>query len=535
MWCYDLTAMKNLNTVKYSTPIQLKLPVDMERIIEISDPVYTFSEVMEHIDLRKYVAERKDCSTGRPKYDPEKLLKVILFAFMEFGYCSVRMIEKLCKTDIRFLWLLDEENAPSHMTISSFIKNELMGSVDEIFSDINGYIFEQEQVDLTHVYIDGTKMEANAQKYTWVWKKGTIRSRNNVFGKLTELLNEVNASVLSAFGVKYEIRQEYAIGYVEYILQTFLETVGMTTETFVHGSGKRKSKEQKLYEKIEDCLKKLKKYSERIRICGEKRNSFSKTDHDATFMRVKKDYMGNDQLLPAYNLQMVVCDEYIAHYGVYPYASDMDCFQPLMEGFAKRYGFYPRYPVADAGYGSFNNYLYCQEHGMEKYMKFTMYEKESKDEKYRNNPYRASNFDIDHEGHMVCPNGKRFYFLRKAPVKGNQYGRTEEYYQCENCEGCPHREKCHKSSQNRIVRINKELTQFHEEVLENLNSIHGALLRMNRRIQSEGAFGGIKWNRSYKRLRRRGMEGVILELGLISCGFNLHKYHLKRQTVQKAA
>ena len=172
---------------------------------------------------------------------------------------------------------------------------------------------------------------------------------------------------------------------------------------------------------------------------------------------------------------------------------------------------------------------------MEKYMKFTMYEKESKDEKYRNNPYRASNFDIDHEGHMVCPNGKRFYFLRKAPVKGNQYGRTEEYYQCENCEGCPHREKCHKSSQNRIVRINKELTQFHEEVLENLNSIHGALLRMNRRIQSEGAFGGIKWNRSYKRLRRRGMEGVILELGLISCGFNLHKYHLKRQTVQKAA
>ena len=228
----------------------------MERIIEISDPVYTFSEVMEHIDLRKYIAERKDCSTGRPKYAPEKLLKVILFAFMEFGYCSVRMIEKLCKTDIRFLWLLDEVNAPSHMTISSFIKNELMGSVDEIFSDINGYIFEQEQVDLTHVYIDGTKMEANAQKYTWVWKKGTIRSRNNVFGKLTELLNEVNASVLSAFGVKYEIRQEYAIGYVEYILQTFLETVGMTTETFVHGSGKRKSKEQKLYEKIEDCLKK---------------------------------------------------------------------------------------------------------------------------------------------------------------------------------------------------------------------------------------------------------------------------------------
>ena len=85
------------------------------------------------------------------------------------------------------------------------------------------------------------------------------------------------------------------------------------------------------------------------------------------------------------------------------------------------------------------------------------------------------------------------------------------------------------------MRVNEELTQFHEEVLGNLNSIHGALLRMNRSIQAEGAFGGIKWNRSYKRLHRRGLEGVILELGLVSCGFNLHKYHLKQQTLQRAA
>ena len=172
---------------------------------------------------------------------------------------------------------------------------------------------------------------------------------------------------------------------------------------------------------------------------------------------------------------------------------------------------------------------------MEKYMKFTMYEKESKDKQYRKDPYRACNFSIDHDGYMVCPNGKRFYFLRTAPVKKNKYGRTEEYYQCENCEGCPHRERCHKSKENRIVRINEELTQFHEEVLGNLNSIHGALLRMNRSIQAEGAFGGIKWNRGYRRLRRRGLEGVILELGLVSCGFNLHKYHLKQQVMQNAA
>lgn len=213
----------------------------------------------------------------------------------------------------------------------------------------------------------------------------------------------------------------------------------------------------------------------------------------------------------------------------------MDGVQPLMEGFRKRYRFYPQYPVADAGYGSFHNYLYCEEKGMEKYMKFTMYEKESKDKKYRSNPYRACNFPIDEDGFMVCPNGERFRSQRTARVKGNQYGRTEEYYQCENCEGCLHRKQCHKGSGNRVVRINEELTSFHLEVLGNLNSIHGALLRRNRSIQAEGAYGAIKWNRGYTRIRRRGINGVMLELRLICCGFNLHKYHLKRQVAATAA
>ena len=527
--------MKNHNTKVYSTPIQLKLPVDLERIIKINDPVYSFSEVMAHIDLQKYFVEKKGHETGRPRYDREKLLKIVLFAFMEFGYCSLRFIKKLCETDIRFLWMLDEDEAPSHTKIGDFIRDELSSSLEDIFNDINSYIFEQFHVDLNHAYIDGTKIEANANKYTWIWKKGCITSRNNVFGKLSALLEDINAHMTLHQRAVFEIRQEYAIEYVEYILNTFLEATGMTKEDFVHGKGKHKTAIQRLYEKVRDCYKKLKSYAQKIEICGEDRNSYSKTDNDATFMRFNKDHMKNDQLLPGYNLQMVICDEFIAHYGVYAYASDMDCFQPLMDGFNKRYGFYPQYPVADAGYGSYNNYLYCQQHGMEKYMKFTMYEKETKDAKYRDNPYRACNFAIDQVGNMVCPNGKRFYFLKTAPVKGNQFGRTEEYYQCEDCTGCPHREKCHKSKENRVVRINEELTQFHKEVLNNLNSVHGALLRMNRSIQAEGTFGGIKWNKGYKRLRRRGIEGVILELGLISCGFNLHKYHLKKLSALAAA
>jgi len=239
--------------------------------------------------------------------------------------------------------------------------------------------------------------------------------------------------------------------------------------------------------------------------------------------------MGNDQLLPAYNVQIAVCDEYIAVVDAKPYASDTDCFVPLMEKFNTIYGHYPKYPVADAGYGSYNNYLYCEEHGMEKYMKFTMFEKETKDKKYHSNPYRAVNFKKDNNGNLVCPYGKKFIYKYDKHVRGNKYGRTEEVYECEDCSNCPYKSKCcpKRASGNRKINLNRELTSIHQEVIDNLESIHGALLRMNRSIQAEGTFGIIKWDRSYERFFRRGEKAVILELTLISCGFNLYKFHNK--------
>lgn len=245
-------------------------------------------------------------------------------------------------------------------------------------------------------------------------------------------------------------------------------------------------------------------------------------------MQIKRDYMGNDQLLPAYNFQAAICDEYIAVVDVKSYASDMECFVPLMEKFHKTYGHYPKYPVADAGYGSYNNYLYCEKHGMERYMKFTMFKKETTDKTYHENPYRTVNFKRDESGNPVCPNGKVFHFKSRQHVKKNKYGRAEEIYECESCEVCPYKnECCPKASGNRTIRMN-------QEVISNLECIHGALLRMNRSIQSEGTFGILKWDKSYKRLFRRGQKNVILEIILISCGFNLYKYHNKKQRKELA-
>ena len=531
---YNKNMKKQFTTDAYYTPIQLKIPVDLKKIIEISDPIYTFNEIMEQIDLRKYFVGKGN-KMGRPRFDPIKLLKIILFAFMENGYASLRNIEKLCKTDVRFIWLLDDSPVPSFMTISNFMNNFLVDSIEDIFNDINSVIFEKEHVDLNHVYIDGTKLEANANKYSWVWKKACITSRNRVFKYLTQLINEINDTDLIFHNVKMGVRQEYSVEYAEYILSEYTKLMNVDTKAFVHGSGKRKTAVQKRYEKLEEYTKRLKKYANQIKICGENRNSYSKTDQSATFMRNKRDYMGNDQLLPSYNIQTGICDEYIAVLDVQQFTSDMDCFIPLMEKFNKTYGFYPKYPVADAGYGSYNNYLYCEQKGMKKYMKFTMFKKETTDKKYHENQFRAVNFQRNETGELICPNGKRFKYLYSRPVRGNKFGRTEELYQCEDCTECTFRAKCHKSEKNRVVRLNEELTSFHQEVIENLECVHGALLRMNRSIQAEGTYGVIKWNREYKRVRRRGLKSVIFEFTAICCGFNLHKYHLKKQKLQLAA
>jgi len=166
--------LTNKNTNDNYTVRQLKLPLVLEKLIDISDPVYTFCDVMDHIDLTPYFVEGKGYKTGRPRCDAEKLLKVILFAFMEKGISSLRDLGKLCKNDIRYMYLLDGMKAPSFATFGNFIRNELTTSIDQIFNDINAYIFEQDHVDLEHTYIDGTKIEANANRYTWVWKKRRV-------------------------------------------------------------------------------------------------------------------------------------------------------------------------------------------------------------------------------------------------------------------------------------------------------------------------------------------------------------------------
>ena len=431
------------------------------------------------------------------------------------------------------MYLMDHET-PSYRTFGYFINEVLSEKIEDIFADINARIFEEEHVDLQHLYIDGSKFEANANKYSWVWRNATEKSRYRLFDKITALFEEINEE-LSYSGLKLDINTEYAPEYIQEVAERYAEIWQLNQREFVYGRGHHKSAQQRHYEQLTAYAQKLEEYVEKIRICGDERNSYSKTDHSATFMRIKKDYMGNDQLLPAYNVQVGVADEYIAVVDVNHYRSDMDCFVPLMNKFRDTYGFYPKYPVADAGYGSYNNYIFCEQNGMEKYMKFPMFKKETTDQAYHEDPFRAVNFRIGKDGFMQCPNGKAFHFQYRKHVKGNAYGRQEEIYQCEDCSGCPYAEKCKRTEGNRTIRVNQELTRMHREVIENLESIHGALLRMNRSIQAEGTFGIMKNDRWYRRIVRRGIKSVKLEVFLVSIGHNLYKYQNKKNRINHAA
>ncbi|MGM9978224.1 MAG: IS1182 family transposase [Clostridium sp.] len=520
-------------TNNYYNSKQGILPIFISEFLDICDPVLVFDEFMEGIDLSKYLKEIPEHKTGRIRYNPVNMLKTVIFGFMSQGYISLRDLEDNCKVNMRFMYLMDNKR-PSYRTFGYFINEVLDESIEDIFNDINKAIFEKDNVDLSHIYIDGSKFEANANKYSWVWKKATEKSRYRLFEKITTLFNEINVDFASS-GLYIETNTEYTPDQLHKIAERYIKIWNLNPETFVYGKGHRKTVQQRQYEKLLEYTSKLEEYIEKIDICGPDRNSYSKTDNSATFMRIKKDYMGNDQLLPAYNIQVGVADEYIAVVDVNQYRSDMDCFIPLMEQFYKTYGFYPKYPTADAGYGSYNNYIYCEQKGMEKYMKFPMFKKETTDKKYSEDPFRAVNFKIDDEGTIRCPNGKAFHFAYRRAVRGNQYGRQEEIYVCEDCSGCPYAEKCKKTNKNRTIRMNQELTSIHAEVIENLESIHGALLRMNRSIQAEGTFGIIKNNRNYKRIIRKGIKSVRLEIFLVSIGHNLYKYHNKKMKLQKTA
>ncbi|MFA7725458.1 MAG: IS1182 family transposase [Candidatus Izemoplasmatales bacterium] len=490
---------------EYYNAKQLKLPLDYEVLIPYDSEARTFDEVFRRIDIKKYLVEGSPI--GRTGYNPVNMLKLILFCQME-KITSLRGMAKAAQNDIRVMWLADEMK-PSHDTIKRFMDEQLKESIEDIFHDINRYLIGAEKIDKDIVYIDGTKIEANANRYQFVWKGSIEKFREKLMKKTTKVIERINQR-LELEGVYFRIRDRYQPDDLNKI-QAYLESEVERQEIkFVYGKGTRKSAIQREYEDIAVFLEKLTEYEKYLKIIGSDRNSCAKTDHDATFMRMKEDHMRNGQLKAGYNVQIGVADEYILHLDIFQDRSDYRTFIPFLEGYRQAYGEYPKYPVADAGYGGLKNYRYVKSNEMEIVQKYTMYRKDTTEKKYIEDPTRPVNFRKDEEGNYYDGAGEKLTFLwqsnkghdvYEAPISKKRYD------------------------------INEELWALQKEARENLESEWGIELRIQRSIQVEGAFGVLKEDFRFRRFRRRGLQNVKFEFLLLAIGYNLSKYHNKKHRV----
>lgn len=514
-----------VNSNAYQPSLQFPLSFVYEDSIAQDDISRTVKEVVEGVNIFKFIDFSHRNSHG---YDGMSMLQCVLLAFALNGYTSTRELEDQCKHDIRFQFIMNGQ-CPSHMAFHRFIHDDLMMPIEEIFVELNRYFEAHDSIDTDVLYIDGTKFEANANKMTFVWMKATKKFREKRWAQIMERLKSLNAYCRKEeIPVYFSILKEFSFEYLVEITETLEKIMNQKGIIRKHGKGQKKHALQRYIEGFEEDAEKILKYSTYYKI-ADGRNSFSKTDPDATFMHMKYDYYNHTNVFkPGYNVQVGSSNGYIRHVYISSDANDLNTYIPFMEGYYTAYGFYPIITPADAGYGSYDNYSYCKEHNIELFMKYNTYAKEQEKVTDKN---RFKNYNMnkpDEDGKIHCPAGHAFTLVEEKTDQKGRYPRTVKTYRNEHCMDCPLRDQCTKSKHGRTLKICEQLIEYQEEVKENLKTEEGKEWMKQRSIQAEGIFGQIKQNNEYDRLWRRGKMGVKLEILLVAIGHNLRKYHKRK-------
>ena len=510
---------------------QIKLPLDIEKNIPSDDPVRllsAFVEGMELLDLyNTYGKIKKD------QVSPRQLLKIVIYAGMNRIYSS-RDIEKSCRRDINFMYLLEGKPSPDHATIARFISLHLSQCSSNILAEVSNILYELGEISGRHIFIDGTKIESAANRYTFVWKKAVTKNQTKLFAKITELIAECE----EMYGLKLVYQDSISLHSLKRIrkkLYAIKESEGIT---FVHGIGRRKSAIQKSIESLEMYIGKLKEYIHKLYACGE-RNSYSKTDPDATFMRMKEDHMLNGQLKPAYNLQHGVDSEYITWLTINPNPTDTKTLIPFLKDMEQNLGFKYTEIVADAGYESEENYLFIEANGQTAFIKPNKYEI-SKKRRFKTDIGKMENMDYDKENDFyICKNNRKLTAqYEKKGKTATGYRRTTTVYKCSDCSGCPYKTDCIKGNncktsmeqRNKTLYVSKTMKQKRAEDLERITSPYGIQLRVNRSIQAEGSFASVKEDMEFRRYMYRGKENVTAQSVILAIAHNINKLHNKIQS-----
>lgn len=507
---------------------QLKLPLNIEAIIPEDDSVRLLSQFVEGMDLTDLYSTYERINSVSPR----TLLKIVLYSYMNNDYSS-RSMELNCKRDINFMYLLEGEKAPDHATFARFRSIHFAPCAKRILAEMSNFLYQLGEVSSEAIFIDGTKIEACANKYTFVWKKAVTKNQAKLLLKIADLIAECE----ELYDIKIVYGNAVKMKHVKRLRKKLYALKEQEGLVFVHGIGKRKSPLQKSIEKLEEYLAKLKEYTQKVHICGF-RNSYSKTDHDATFMRMKEDAMGNGQLKPAFNLQHGVDSEYITWIAIGPQPTDTTTLIPFLKEAEEYLDFKYKKIVADAGYESEENYLFLEENGQISFIKPGNYEI-SKTRKYKNDISRVENMEyIEKEDCYVCKLGRR---LEVSEIKHSKsktgYVSEKTIYQCVDCKNCPYKSSCIKGNncktpledRTKKLYVSKLFQKQRQEDLEHILTEEGCTLRMNRSIQAEGSFGEVKQDMQFRRYLSRGTQNVTAESILLAMAHNINKLHNKIQ------
>ena len=514
----------NLNQSGY----QLKLPLNIETIIPEDDSVRLLSQFVEAMDLTDLYSTYERINSVSPR----TLLKIVLYSYMNGDYSS-RSMELNCKRDINFMFLLEGAPVPDHATFARFRSIHFAPCAKRILAEMSNALFDLGEISGETVFIDGTKIEAAANKYTFVWKKAVTKNQTKLLIKLAGFV----AQCEQLYGLKIVYGDTIKMKHVKKLRKKLYALRQSENVVFVHGIGKRKTPLQKSIETLEEYLSQLKKYNHQIHICGG-RNSYSKTDHDATFMRMKEDAMGNGQLKPAYNLQHGVDSEYITWLTIGPQPTDTTTLIPFLKDAEEHLKFKYKNVTTDAGYESEENYVFLEENGQLSYIKPANYEI-SKTRRYKNDIGKIENMEYDAESDVyICRNAKRLMVdhVRHSKSKTG-YVSEKTIYKCEDCSGCPYKAECIKGNncktpleeRTKTVHVSKTFLKYRQEGLERILTDEGIVLRMNRSIQAEGSFGDLKQDMQFRRYISKGTSNVLAESILLAMARNINKLHNKIQ------
>lgn len=510
---------------------QLVLPLNLEIKIQENDIAKHVNNLVESIPKKAFDKYYKE--TGCPAYHPRMMLKILLCAYSQSVF-SGRKIEALLSDSIRMMWL-SQGSSPSYRTINRFRSNKDMQELlCQCFVQFRSQLIKEKIISSEAIFIDGTKIEADANKFSFVWKKAVERYGKNLIENSRRIYDElVEQEVIPAMKLEEEatIKEDEMVAVAEKLDEAI---EAMDKEIAESGSAEERKKlrskrkrPKQLRKILKDNIARKQKYDRQLDIM-EKRNSYSKTDPDATFMRMKEDYMKNGQLKPGYNIQIATEGQYALAYDIFPNPTDTRTLKPFLDVIESSYFALPEYIVADAGYGSEENYVDIIENRQRTpLITYGMYLKERK-KSYKNDAFKTANWDYDSDNDCyLCPNNKKLTFAYNSQRKDkNGFVRSFKIYECEDCCSCPYRSQCCKAKEgnNRKISVNVKWEKQKEYIRTQLSDKKTGEIYKRRKIDVEPVFGFLKANLHFNRFTVRGKIKVKIEMGLALMAVNLRKY-----------